>query len=170
MQVRQLKNSPRQVRVLVVDDHNNMRHLWGVVLKSFGIPDIVEAEHAVQALEILKDSPVDVAIIDHILSDVSGAELISLIRRSPDSVNNTIPIIACTADTRRRVVYDLVNAGADEILTKPVSPNAVWQRLQSIFGRRRQFIRTPTYFGPDRRRLNDPNFKGPDRRDSGVLI
>lgn len=155
--------------VLVVDDHHNMRRLWGTILKSFGITKVREADNAASALQILKDESIDLGIIDLILGDLSGAELISLIRRSEDSPDPLLPMIACTADTRKTIIYSLINAGVDEILTKPVSPQAVWQRLVAVTTKRRDFVRTPDYFGPDRRRASDPKYKGPERRGSLYL-
>ena len=157
------------LNVLIVDDHQNMRKLWVSILMSFGIKSIFEAESAPDALQVLKDEEIDLAIVDHILGDLTGTELIGLIRRAEDSAAPLLPIIACTADTRRAIVYSMINAGVDEILTKPVSPHAVWQRLVAITAHRRDFIRAPGYFGPDRRRADDPKYTGPERRGQFYL-
>ncbi|ACT59810.1 response regulator [Hirschia baltica] len=159
----------KAVTVLVVDDHQNMRQIWLTVLKGFGIRKIVQASDAATALEILRDQPIDIAVIDVIMPDILGTELVTLIRRADDSKNKLLPIIICTADTRRSAIYQLINAGADEILTKPVRPDAIWQRLVSVVNHRRQFLKTDTYFGPDRRRVDDPSYKGRDRRESAFL-
>ena len=158
--------------VLLVDDHLNMRRLWTAILKSFGITKIKEAEGAAEALEILRDEQVDLAIIDQILDDISGRELIEMIRRANDSSDPFLPVIACTADTRKPVIYDLIDAGADEILTKPVSPDAAWKRIIAVNQHRRDFVRTATYFGPDRRRVKDAKYRGPERRskDESVFV
>ena len=158
-----------RLNILLVDDHQNMRRIWMRILKGFNITSVIEAECAAQALEILKDKSIDIAIIDLILPDLTGAELIGLVRRSEDSSDPLLPMIACTADTRKSVVYSLINAGVDEVLTKPVAPLAAWQRLQAVTTKRRDFIRTPDYFGPDRRRAKDPRYKGPDRRESHFI-
>lgn len=159
----------RSVTVLVVDDHQNMRHIWLTVLKGFGVAKVLQAHDAANALEILRDQDVDIAVVDVVMPDILGTELITMVRRAEDSSNKMLPIIVCTADTRRSAIYSLINAGADEILTKPVRPDAIWQRIVSVVNHRRQFLKTPTYFGPDRRRVNDPSFKGKDRRESAFI-
>ena len=156
-----------RLTVLLVDDHLNMRRLWSAILKSFGITRIRDAEGGAEALEILRDETIDLAIIDQILHDLSGRELIEMIRRANDSSDPFLPIIACTADTRKPVIYELIDAGTDEILTKPVSPDAAWKRIVAVTQNRRDFVRTATYFGPDRRRFKDPKYRGPERRSPG---
>ncbi len=146
-----------------------MRHLWGSILKGFGIRNMIEADSAIDALGVLKDFDIDIAIVDLVLNDISGSELIRMIRNDPDGKHTMLPMVACTADTRKPVIYELINAGTDEILSKPVAPQAVWQRLVAVTERRRQFVRTRDYFGPDRRRANDPRYKGPERRDQVFL-
>ncbi len=159
----------KAVTVLVVDDHQNMRHIWLTVLKGFGVRRVVQASDAASALEILRDQQIDIAVIDVVMPDILGTELVTMIRRAEDSSNKLLPIIVCTADTRRSAIYQLINAGTDEILTKPVRPDAIWQRIVSVVNHRRQFLKTPTYFGPDRRRVNDPSFRGKDRRESAFI-
>ena len=166
------KPNLKSLNILLVDDHLNMRRLWSAILKGFRLRTLYEAGTATEALEQIKSLNIDLVIVDQILPDLKGSELIHLIRMSDDSVEPMIPIIACTADSRKPVIYELLNAGADEILTKPVSPQAVWQRLVAITTKRREFVRTPTYFGPDRRRAHDPKYRGPERRqpDEDELI
>lgn len=159
----------KNVTVLVVDDHQNMRHIWLTVLKGFGVSRVIQAHDAASALEILRDQQIDIAVVDVVMPDILGTELIAMIRRAEDSSNTMLPIIVCTADTRRSCIFQLVNAGADEILTKPVRPDAIWKRIVAVVNHRRKFLKTPTYFGPDRRRVNDPSYKGRDRRESAFI-
>jgi DNA-binding response OmpR family regulator len=50
---------------------------------------------------------------------------------------------------RIRIARD---AGVNEILTKPVSPESLYGRLTSVVRQPRPYIETEQYFGPDRRR------------------
>jgi DNA-binding response OmpR family regulator len=49
-------------------------------------------------------------------------------------------------------VKELRDAGADEILCKPVSPTIIWTKLTAVTHARRNFVTAPDFFGPDRRR------------------
>ena len=159
----------RHVNFLVVDDHYNMRQLWVTILSSFGVNRIFEAATAKEAQNVIQNEQIDIAVVDMLLDDMTGIDLTLLIRREAESKNPLLPVIACTADTRKSVVYRLLDCGVDEILTKPVSPMAAWQRIVAIINSRRDFVRTATYFGPDRRRHKDPKYKGPERRDKFML-
>ena len=156
----------KDVTVLLVEDHANMRVLWRTILLGFGIRKVLEAPDATSAFEILRDDTVDVLIVDFNLEGLSGAELMRLIRRS-DDMPYMIPAIACTADTRRSTLKELVNAGVDEVLAKPVSAEQAWKKLSVVVNNRRKFVSTPLYLGPCRRR-KDQHYSGPDRRKAVV--
>ncbi len=154
------------VVVLLVDDQAHMRKIWKTIFVGMGITRVTEAGDAAQGFDLLRSSVHDLAVVDYHLSDLNGAEFIRLLRRSPDSPNRFIPVIGCTADTRRSVITEMVDAGADEILAKPVSAREIWSRVHAVIERRREFLSLPSYFGPDRRRRNDPKYIGPERRKS----
>ena len=146
------------VSFLVLDDHANMRKLWRTILGSMGARDVFEAQGGAEAFDFLRNSPVDVAIVDHVLPDLSGVEFISLLRTADDSPVRHLPIVACTAHTRRSVIKELVDAGADEVLAKPVSVTAASEKINRVLSRRRSFVDAPRYYGPDRRRRRDDAF------------
>ena len=155
------------VSLLLVEDHANMRNLWRTILLGFGVRKVHETSEALEAIDILRVEQVDVAFVDHILPDISGAEMVRMVRFSQDYFCH-IPVIACTADTRRSTIRELVNSGVDEVLAKPVSAEQAWRKMVSVVNRRRSFIQTTIYLGPDRRRRNLP-YSGPDRRASAAI-
>ena len=126
------KQQLRHVNFLVVDDHYNMRQLWLTILSSFGVGRIFEAATASEAHNIINGEQVDIAIVDMLLDDMTGIDLTLLVRQE-DNKNSLLPIIACTADTRKSVVYRLLDCGVDEILTKQIGikivPCIVWTRV-----------------------------------------
>jgi two-component system chemotaxis response regulator CheY len=67
-----------------------------------------------------------------------------------------------------RVVNELRDAGADEILAKPVSPRTVCNKINAVIHSRRKFVSAPNYFGPDRRR-RAASAPGVDRRITVIL-
>ena len=152
-----------RLSIILVEDHANMRGLWRSIFVGFGIRDVREASTAMAAIDYLHDREADLLIVDQNLDDLSGAELVRMIRRSKE-LPSLVPVIACTADTRRSTLRELVNAGCDEILAKPVSAQHAWAKIASIVNNRRPFVRTSIHFGPDRRRRTG-NYNGPERRD-----
>ena len=156
-----------RLKVLVVDDHHNMRHLWRGILHGFGIRHMVEAGSGQEAIELLRyTNSIDVMIVDHHLGEgLTGAELCQMLRRGVDSPAPHLPMIACTGDTRRPTIRALVNSGVDEILAKPVSAQQAWEKLYMVVNRRRHFIRAKKFCGPDRRRMQSPYFGAKERRE-----
>lgn len=152
------------ISVLILDDQKNMRALWRSIMLGFGVRDVYEAADAGAAFEILRGREVDVAIVDMLLDDLDGDGFVRMVRRSPQSPCVTLPIIACTAHTRLTMIKKLIDAGVDEVLTKPVSVESAWQKLVAIVNHRRVFVHSPNFVGPDRRRRADPDFEGPFRR------
>jgi len=163
----------RNVRIMVLDDHRNMRMLWRGMLLGFGIRNVIEAGSARDALEQLQQTDVDAIIVDHHLGDMTGSEFVEVLRKGSDSPAPHVPIIACTADTRRVTIRLMIDAGADEILAKPVSSQQAWDKLVTVVNNRRNFVRCGEFFGPDRRRRKSPYFGDNERRevrDSGCFI
>ncbi len=154
----------RNLKVMVLDDHRNMRMLWRGILLGFGIRNVIEAGCAFEALNVLRETEVDAIIIDQHLGDLTGSEFITILRKGADSPAPHVPMIACTADTRRPTIKALVDAGVDEVLAKPVAAKQAWEKLAMVVNKRRQFVAAPKFVGPDRRRRKSPYMGAEERR------
>lgn len=159
--------SPRldKLKVLLVEDHFFMRNIWRTMLAGMDVKQITEASTIEDALIRLESDKFDVAIVDyHLGPRGTGAEFIRRVRAMDGRAAQFMPVIGCTADTRRAIIADFVNAGADELVAKPVSAAAAYSRLHAVIQNRRAFVRTRVFFGPDRRR-KEKSFDGEERRD-----
>lgn len=152
------------VTALVVDDNHHMRHIVKEMLRSLGVKLIEEASNGAEAFEVLRGKLIDLAVVDVSMNVLDGIEFLQMLRKSSDSPNPYLPVIALTAHTERSKVIALRDAGVTEVMAKPISAKVFMDRLNATILRPRSFVRTATYFGPDRRRQNDPKFKGPWRR------
>ncbi|MFC7291438.1 response regulator [Hirschia litorea] len=151
------------VKVLILDDHKNMRRLWRSILMGFGIRSVYEAKDAYEALQVLSSNQIDIVIVDYHLDGMTGAEFVGMLRRGGDSPAPHVPVIACSGDTRPSILRKWIDSGADEILAKPVSAEQAWQKMCMLVNRRRSFVRIGKYSGPDRRRRASP-FMGEEER------
>lgn len=159
------------VSALVLDDNAHMRGLVRVILTSFGMRRIEEAQDAHEALGILAGGDLDIAFVDLKLGAIDGLAFCRHIRSHPESPNPYLPLVMITAYSERSRVLEAINAGVDEFLVKPVRAVDVANRINAVIERRRPFIQTGGYFGPDRRRRQDPRYLGPWRRagDPGTV-
>ena len=156
-----------RLKVLVVDDNQNMRKLVTTILQAFGVTSIAEAANGVRALEAMKDNP-DVVILDWMMDEMNGIEFTKAVRTLPGSPNPYVPIIMLTGHTSADCVAQARDAGVNEFLAKPVSLKAMLARLTAVIEYPRPFVRTSVYFGPCRRRRNTDEYKGPERRTETV--
>lgn len=157
--------------VLVVDDHRFMQQVMRQMLNGLGVRHVTAALTVDEGLRILSSQSFDIVIADYLMGTKSGAEFTRLARSEHSSGDRFVPIIACTADTTPRTVKELRDAGADEILCKPVSPRMIWTKMVAITNARRRFVTAPDFFGPDRRRQDRYMRPVDDRRkgDSEVV-
>lgn len=149
---------------LVVDDNKFMRTIIVNVLRGLSITHIAEARDGREALEEVRNNPVDVVLMDWEMPEMNGAKLLKNIRSGKRGINPLVPVIVVSANTIARNVLDARDSGMTEFLAKPVSAAGLYARIVSIIENPRRFVRTGSYFGPDRRRKFDPDYTGPRRR------
>ena len=136
---------------LIVEDSAYMRTILRTILSSFGTRKIYEAEDGTDGLQKLNSLNPDIVIIDWEMPVLSGPEMIKHIRDPDKCRQSFVPIILLTAHTERHRIIEARKFGVHEVLRKPVSPKAIYQRVASIIMSPRPFIRTATYFGPEPR-------------------
>ena len=102
-------------RILLVDDDMASLEVLGEVLTRAGY-DAVSAETGYEALEIVQEISIDLALLDFNLPDTTGAELLQQIKRFQPSV----PAIIMSANTSQGVKFDVFDAGAYTFISKPI--------------------------------------------------
>lgn len=152
-----------RLRFLVVDDNAHMRHIVRALLHGFGARDVFEAENGAAALDEFNHHAPDIIILDWVMPIFDGLEFTQMIRQPEANANPYVPIIMLSGHAEKKRVIAARDAGITEFLTKPISANALYERILNIVVNPRPFIKTRSYFGPDRRRHQTP-FTGPDRR------
>ena len=106
--------------VLVVDDDRAILHTFSRILRKAGF-STETADSGKEALEKIQTQNYDVALIDMILGDSNGLDLLSKIeKRSP----KTMKIMITGADSEEKRSEACKN-GADAYLTKPVNPETL---------------------------------------------
>jgi len=155
-----------RLKVLVVDDNQNMRKLVITILQAFGVLHISEAADGKGAWNTLRESNPDVVILDWMMEGMTGIEVVKMVRTSAQTPNPFVPIIMLTGYTQLDHVRQARDAGVNEFLAKPVSVKAVMSRLVSVIEHPRPYVRTKSYFGPCRRRRGTDEYRGPERRAS----
>jgi DNA-binding response OmpR family regulator len=123
-----------KARVLIVEDEARIRDLVCLHLSSEGYT-CVSAADGRQALQLAKDHPFDLVVLDLMLPGVDGLSVCRAIRR--EGINRDVPILMLTA---RREESDKVRgfeSGADDYLTKPFGMKELAARVGALTHRRR---------------------------------
>jgi CheY-like chemotaxis protein len=152
-------------QALIVDDNRQMRFLLRSLLAAGGMHRVAEAEHAEEALRLMRKRTFDLLLVDWCMSPVNGIDFVREIRTSPDSPNPYVAIIMVSAHSEMFRVEAARDAGVNAFLVKPVSTRMLFERVQFALTDRRPFARSTDFFGPDRRFAEpDAAYAGPLRR------
>ncbi len=96
-----------------------MRAYVRAALESTGSREVVEASSGLEALRMLPRGPYNLVITDINMPDLSGLELISMMRRAQ---HKTTPIVIITTEGRETDRERALKLGANAYLTKPFRP------------------------------------------------
>ena len=154
------------LKVLVADDNVHLRAIVVSILGGIGIHKIEECSDGDRAFATIRNWTPDIAIVDFRMNPVDGVEFTQLVRNSPESPCKELAIIMMTGYADKTRVFEARDAGVTEFIVKPVTAQAVFDRINSVIFRPRPFVRSDNYFGPCRRRRQDPNFRGPFLRST----
>lgn len=121
-------------RLLIVDDIRENREILRRRFERQGFL-ATEASGGVEALALIEREDFDVVLLDMMMPDLSGLEVLARIRgtHSPGS----LPVIMVTAKSQSEDVVDALNRGANDYITKPVDFSIALARVITQVGRRR---------------------------------
>lgn len=119
-------------RVLIVDDELVPRGLESLALESTGRYYTIEARNGVDALTAMTGEKYDCAIIDLAMPDMSGDELVRMIRR--DSENRDLPIVLVLPEGTLPGSGTKDHPGVTKVIAKPFDPWHLAQLVDSLTG------------------------------------
>lgn len=119
--------------VLVADDDADIRALVTFRLERAGY-DVVEASDGEEALRLAREQGPDLAVLDVMMPKLTGEEVTRRIRG--DEATQRMPVILLTARVQEEDVARGFEAGADDYIKKPFSPQELRARVQAVLGRR----------------------------------
>jgi two-component system, OmpR family, response regulator len=123
---------PGRGELLVVDDEPFLREAVAASLRFLGF-DVSTAETGAGALRLARDRPFDLVVLDVMLPDTDGFEVVARLRR--DGLR--VPVIFLTArDTQADKVNGLT-IGGDDYLTKPFGLEELAARIRTVLRRTR---------------------------------
>jgi two-component system cell cycle response regulator len=114
--------------ILIVEDDEIAAKICEQILGTAGFETIIAAT-AQEAEDLLNKTAPDLILLDLMLPDRSGLELLGILRREPEFENVPIIITSAIADLEMRVKG--IDSGADDYLVKPVNSLELVARVKS---------------------------------------
>lgn len=118
------------MRALVIDDSKAIRMILCRMLKSAGL-EPAQAEHGQAAIDWLESNgPVDIALVDWNMPVMDGLTFVQRVRA--DGRYRSMKIAMVTTETEISQVQRALQAGADEYVMKPFTPDVVLEKLKIL--------------------------------------
>lgn len=124
--------APNRLRILVVDDVDDNRNLFGIYLRNT-IHSVRFAQSGREAVEISNTEHFDIIFMDVQMPGMDGHEATRLIRKL-EQQNKRSPahIVACTANAFSEDVHKSLQAGCDKHLSKPIRKDTLIQTINYV--------------------------------------
>jgi DNA-binding response OmpR family regulator len=119
--------------VLAADDDADILELVAFRLERSGYT-VLQARDGEEALQMALEHKPDLAVLDVMMPKLDGFELTRRLRA--EEATSRMPIILLTARAQDADVQQGFDAGADDYIRKPFSPQELRSRVQAILGRR----------------------------------
>src|SRR5215217_3049090 len=116
--------------ILVVDDNEDNRYTLSMMLEVDGHERIAMASSGTEALALLGSERFDAVLLDMMMPDINGDEVLRRIKSNPDTRETGVVMIS--ADTDAANISRCIELGADDYLPKPFNPAILRARLSSI--------------------------------------
>jgi adenylate cyclase len=127
--------SARGERLLVVDDNEDNLYTLTRRLKREGYEHIVAAGNGREALERLRAQPFDLVLLDVMMPEMNGYEVLAAIKG--DEHFRHIPVIMISAVDELESVVRCIEQGAEDYLSKPFNPTLLRARVGACLEKKR---------------------------------
>ena len=116
-------------KILVVDDNDEIRDIVSLYLKNSNF-EVFEAKNGKDALNFLKNNKISLMILDIMMPEVDGIEVLKAIGNDRD-----FPIIFLSAKSSVKDKIEGLYLGADDYLAKPFDPGELVARVIALLRR-----------------------------------
>lgn len=119
------------MRVLVVEDEERLAQNIATILRDSALCAVDIAPDGEEGLFLARSTPYDLLVLDLMLPKLTGLQVL----RSMRSGGSNVPVLILTARDEKEIVVKLLNAGADDYLTKPFDLGEFVARCKALMRR-----------------------------------
>ena len=129
----EIKNSP--ATILITDDSKEIRLMVSKIIQKMTKWQTMEAKDGQEALDIIRKNKPDLIILDVMMPNMDGYELLQEMKSDKDL--EKIPVLiysALSTDNSKKKVYEL---GADGFIIKPIEPHRLIEQMGKVLKRKK---------------------------------
>ena len=119
-------------KIIWVDDEIESLQSQKLFLENKGY-DVQTFTNGFDAIDYVKDNPVDVVLLDETMPGITGLETLAKIKE----VNQSLPVVLITKNETENLMDDAIGSQISDYLIKPVNPNQVLLSLKKIIDNKR---------------------------------
>lgn len=119
------------MRVMLIDDSKMIRNIERSVLLQLGDHEIAEASDGIDALSQVGAFDPELILVDWNMKEMDGLTFVQRFRQT----NKQTPVIMVTTETEKSRVIEAIQAGVNNFVVKPFTPDLLSQRIEETLGR-----------------------------------
>jgi CheY-like chemotaxis protein len=100
------------------------------ILETFPYIEVREAGDGKEAQKLLEREHFDIVLCDWEMPGLNGIDLLRWVRSTPPL--ETLPFVMITGTTEKESVVECINAGVTDYIVKPLTPEALCQKIKKI--------------------------------------
>ena len=155
----QNESASSMTNVLIIDDENQIRKFLDIALRAQGYKTLL-AENGQKGLELLALQGADLVILDLGLPDLDGYEVLSELRTW-----SHVPVIVLSVRANEEEKVKLLDAGANDYVTKPFSVQELVARIRVLLRQHQHNIQDMSGAIEQNRSSLPPQYAGMTRQD-----
>jgi two-component system OmpR family response regulator len=118
-------------RILIADDEPDILEISKIALETVGGFEVTVCSSGRMLLERLSEFEPDLIIVDVLMPDVTGPEILTEVRRKPEL--NSVPVVFLTGVIQKDEIEQLKETGVADIILKPFDPMTLADRINNIW-------------------------------------
>jgi len=118
------------VKVLIIDDEDDIRRIARIALTKVGKIDVIEASSGTEGVRMAAEERPDVVLLDVMMPGLDGPSTLAALRSDPATAS--LPVVFLTAKAMASEVERLKGLGVRGVLTKPFDPMTLASELRAI--------------------------------------
>jgi DNA-binding response OmpR family regulator len=120
---------PMPIKILVIDDDSAVTDLLSLLLRSQGF-EVAATNNSSEGLGMIRENSPDVVVLDLMMPDMDGWQICKAVREF-----SQVPIIILSALNDPSMIASVLDAGADDYLTKPTPSRVLIAHINRLVHR-----------------------------------